>query len=168
MRLALAALARSSLATNASYSGSLLVVGKSSRIMHSILSPLGFGLLRRPFRLVYLKILLYKYSTVFFSSAPWPSPRVNSVMKSATTCPFTAVRGQYCMSNSLSSTAYKAILPAASGLLIAFLKSLSIKMTMVCAWKYDLSFRAAINNAKANFSIWGYLSSAPQSTGLVK
>ena len=57
------------------------------------------------------------------------------------------------MSNSLSSIAYKAILPAASGLLIAFLKDLSIKTTMVCAWKYGLSFRAAIINAKANFSI---------------
>ena len=72
------------------------------------------------------------------------------------------------MSNSLSSTAYKAILFAASGLLIAFLKGLFVKTTMVCAWKYGLSFSAASNNMKANFSIWGYLSSAPRSARLVK
>ena len=57
------------------------------------------------------------------------------------------------MSNLLSSTAYKVILPADSGLLIAFLKGLSVKTTMVCAWKYCLSFYAAVINAKANFSI---------------
>ena len=47
----------------------------------------------------------------------------------------------------------KAILPATSGLLMALLKGLSVKTTMVCAWKYGLSFRAAVINAKANFSI---------------
>ena len=42
-------------------------------------------------------------------------------MKSATICPFTAVHGQYCTSNSLSSIAHKAILSTTSGLLMALL-----------------------------------------------
>ena len=39
---------------------------------------------------------------------------------------------------------------------------------MVWAWKYGLSFRAAVTSAKANFSIWGYLSSTPQNSLLIK
>ena len=38
----------------------------------------------------------------------------------------------------------------------------------MCAWKYDLSFRAPVANAKASFSIRGYFSSTPRSTQLVK
>ena len=52
-----------------------------------------------------------------------------------------------------SPIAHKAILPATSGLLMALLKGLSVKTTMVCAWKYGLSFRVAVINTKANFSI---------------
>ena len=89
-------------------------------------------------------------------------------MKSATICPFTAVRGQYCTSNSLSSIAYKAILSAASGLLIALFKGWSVRTTIVWAWKYGLSFRAAVINAKANFSTLGYLSYAPWKALLMK
>ena len=80
------------------------------------------------------------------SSASWPSMRVNSAMKSAITYPFTVVRGQYCMLNSLNLTAHNAIRPAALGLLIALYRGLSIRMIIVCAWKYGLSFRAAITN----------------------
>ena len=101
-------------------------------------------------------------------SAPWPSMRMNSAIKSATTCPSIAVHGRYCMSNSLNSTAHNAIHPAASGLLIALHKGLSVRTIMVCSWKYGLIFRAAITNAKASFSIWGYLSSAPHNARLVK
>ena len=72
------------------------------------------------------------------------------------------------MSNSLSSIAHKAIRLAASGLLIALLKGRSVKTMMVCAWKYGLSFRAAITSAKANFSIWRYLVSAPWNVWLIK
>ena len=36
------------------------------------------------------------------------------------------------------------------------------------AWKYGLSLRTAVTNAKASFSIMGYLSSTPQSARLVK
>ena len=82
-------------------------------------------------------------------------------MKSATIYPFTVVRRRYCTSNSLSSIAHKAILPAASGLLIALFKGWSVRTMMVWAWKYGLSFRATVTSAKANFSILGYLSSAP-------
>ena len=102
------------------------------------------------------------------SSAPWSSTIVNFVMKSTITCPFLAVRSWCCMSNSLNSTAYNANSPTASGLLIAFRKGLSIRMIIVCAWKYGLSFRAAVTNAKVSFSIGGYLSFAPQNTQLVK
>ena len=72
------------------------------------------------------------------------------------------------MSNSLNSTAHKAIRPAALGLFMALLNGLSVRTTIVFAWKYGLSFRAAVTNAKASFSIWGYLSSTPQSARLVK
>ena len=89
-------------------------------------------------------------------------------MKSATICPFTAVRGRYCTSNLLSSIAHKAILPVASGLLITLFKGWSIRTTIVWAWKYGLSFRAAVISAKANFSILGYLSSAPRKALLTK
>ena len=89
-------------------------------------------------------------------------------MKSATTCPFIAVRGRYCILNSLSSITHRAIHPAASGLLMTLFKGWSIKTMMVWACKYDLSFRAAITSMKANFSIWGYLSSAFQNALLMK
>ena len=89
-------------------------------------------------------------------------------MKYATTCPFIAVRGQYCISNSLSSIAQRAIRPAASGLLMTLFRGCSVKTMMVWAWKYDLSFRATVTGAKANFSIWGYLSSAPWNALLIK
>ena len=94
--------------------------------------------------------------------------RVNSMMKSAVTYPFMAVREWYCMSNSLNSITHKAIRPAASRLFMTFLNGLSIRTIMVYAWKYDLSFRAVVTNAKASFSIWEYLSSAPQNAWLVK
>ena len=89
-------------------------------------------------------------------------------MKSATICPFTAVHGRYCTLNSLSSIALKAILPVASGLLIALFKGWSVRTTIVWAWKYGLSFRAAIISAKANFSILEYISSAPRKALLMK
>ena len=89
-------------------------------------------------------------------------------MKSATICPFTAVRGRYYTSNSLNSIAYKAIISTAFGLLIALFKGWSVKTMMVWAWKYSLSFRAAVTSAKANFSILGYLSSAPRNALLIK
>jgi len=36
------------------------------------------------------------------------------------------------------------------------------------AWNYGLSFQAIVANAKASFSIGGYLSSAPRSAQIVK
>ena len=89
-------------------------------------------------------------------------------MKSATICPFTAVRGRYCTLNSLSSIALKAILPIASRLLIDLFKGWFVRTTIVSAWKYGLSFHAAIISAKANFSILEYISSAPRKALLMK
>ena len=79
-----------------------------------------------------------------------------------------AVRGRYYMSNSLNSTAHNAIRPAASRLLIALRRGLFVRTITGCAWKYCLSFRVAVTNAKASFSIYGYLSFAPRSAQLVK
>ena len=162
------ALARSSPTTKASYSASLLVVGKSKRTMHSILSPSGLWSITLAPPACLLEDPSVWMLQCGISSAPWPSLRVNFVMKLATTCPFIAVRGQYCMSNSLNSNAHNAICPASSGLLIALRIGLSVRTITVCNWKYGLSFRAAVTNAKASFSIWGYCSSAPRSAQLVK
>ena len=71
------------------------------------------------------------------------------------------------MSNSLNSIAYKTSHPAASKLSIVFWKGLSVWTTVVCAWKYGLSLWAAVIKVKGNFSIGGYLSSAPLSARLV-
>ena len=64
--------------------------------------------------------------------------------------------------------AQSANLPAASGLLIARCKGLSVRTTTVWAWKYGLSLQAIVTNVKASFSMGGYLSSAPRSARLVQ
>ena len=89
-------------------------------------------------------------------------------MKSATTYPLIVVRGRYYTSNSLNSISHNAIHPTALGLLIALHRGLSIKTITMCAWKYGLSFRAIVTNAKESFSIYGYLSSSPRSARLMK
>ena len=71
------------------------------------------------------------------------------------------------MSNLLNSMAQSASRPAASRLLIARCRGLLVRTTTIWAWKYGLSLRAAVTNAKASFSMGGYLSSAPQSARLV-
>ena len=162
------AFTRSKPVTKTLYFASLLVVGKSRWIMHSILSPSEvWSTMPTP------PACLLEDSSVWMlrygiSSTPWPSMRVNSVMKSATTCPFIVVCGQYCISNSFSLTAHNAIRPVASGLPIALRRGLFVKTMIVCAWKYGLSFRATVTNAKASFSIWGYFSFAPWNARLVK
>ena len=99
-----AALARSNPATKVLYSTSLLVVGKSKQIMHSILSPPKvWSTMPAP------PACLFEDPSIWMlhcgtTSAPWPSMRVNSTMKSATTYPLIAVRGRYNISNSLSSS----------------------------------------------------------------
>ena len=70
------------------------------------------------------------------------------------------------MSNSLNSMAQSVNHPTASGLLIAHRKGLSVRTTTVWAWKYGLSLRATVTNAKASFSMGGNLSSAPRSARL--
>ena len=162
------ALARSNPATKTSYSTSLFVIGKSRRIMHSILSPSRvWSTTPAPPACLFEDPSIWTLHCTT-TSTPWLSMKVNSAMKSATTCPFIAVRGRYHISNSLSSTAYNTVCPATSGLLMVLLRGLSVKTTIVYAWKYGLSFRAAITNANVNFSIWRYLSSAPQNPWLVK
>ena len=130
---AYAAFTKSKPVTKTLYFASLLVVGKSRWIMHSILSPSGVWstmptppacLLEDP------SVWMLHYGISF---APWPSMRVNLAMKSATTCPFIVVRGQYCISNSFSLTAYNAIRLVASGLPIALRRGLSVRTMIVCA-----------------------------------
>ena len=164
----LAALARSNPATKVSYSASLLFIGNFRQIMHSILSPsrLWSTTSAPPAYLFEDPSVWTLHRRTTF--APWPSMKVNSAMKSATTCPFIAIRGWYRISNSLSSTTHNAIHPAASRLLMALLEGLSVKTTIVCAWKYGFSFHVAVTNANASFSIWGYLFSAPRNPRLVK
>ena len=70
------------------------------------------------------------------------------------------------MSNSLNSMAQSANRPVVSGLLVARYKGLSVRTTTVWAWKYGLSLRAAVTNAKASFSMGGYLFLAPRSAQL--
>ena len=89
-------------------------------------------------------------------------------MKSAIPYPLIAMHSWYYMSNSLNSIAHNDTCPAASGLLIALRRGLYIKTITVCAWKYSLSFRATVTNAKASFSIGGYFTSAPCNIWLVK
>ena len=67
-------------------------------------------------------------------------------MKSAMTYLLIAIRGRYWMLNSLSSMAQSANFPAASGLLIARRKGLSVKTTTVWAWKYGLSLRVTVTS----------------------
>ena len=160
--------ARSSPATSVSYSASLFVVGKSNQIMHSILSPSrvwittpapSARLLEDPF------VWMLHYMR---ASTSLPSDWANSTMKSATAYPFIAVHGRYCIPNSLSFITHKAICSATSGLLMALLKGWSVKTMIVYAWKYGLSFRVIVTSANANFSIWGYLSSAPWNARFIK
>ena len=166
--LAPAAFARSNPATKASYSASLLVGGKSRRIMHSILSPFEvWSTMLTPHAYLLEDPSVWMLHCVI-SSTPWPSMRVNLVMKSAITCPFIAMRGRYYISNSPNSTTHNAIRPAALGLPIAFLRGLSVRLIIICAWKYGLRFHTAVTNAKVSFSIWGYLSSAHWNAQLIK
>ena len=60
-----------------------------------------------------------------------------------------------------SVIAHKTNRLAASRLSIVFRRGLSVWTTMVYAWKYGLSLRAAVIKVKANFFMGGYLSSAP-------
>ena len=88
---------------------------------------------------------------------------VISTMKSATTYPFMSIYGRYRTSNSLNLIAYSTIHPVTLGLLIALHRGLFVRMTIVWAWKYGLSLRVAVTNAKASFPIGKYLFSAPWS-----
>ena len=165
---ALAAFARSSPAMKALYYASLLVVGKSRWTMRLILSPSRLWSTTPAPPACLLKDPSVWMIHCGISSTPWPSTRVNSTMKSAATCPFMAVHVQYCMSNSLNSIAHNAIRPTALGLLIALCRGLSVRTITMCAWKYGLSFRATVTNAKMSFSIYRYLSSAPWSARFKK
>ena len=92
---------------------------------------------------------------------------VNSTMKSAKACALITVLGRYWMSNSSSSIAHRTNRLVAFTLFIVFHSGLFVWTTMVCAWKYGLSFLAVVINAKASFSIGGYLPSTPWSARLV-
>ena len=126
-----AALARSSPAINASYSTSLLVVGKSRQTLHSTVSSSGDSS-TTPAPPAYLLddpsvCILHKGD----SFAPLSSSLVNFAMKSTMICPLMVVHGRYWMSNSLNSIVHSANRPAASGLLIARRKGLSVRTITV-------------------------------------
>ena len=128
-----AALARSRPATSASYSASLLVVGKSRRTIHSIVSPSGDSS-TMPAAPAYLLDDLSVYMLHWGdSSASLSSSWVNFAMKSAMICPLMTVREWYWMSNLLNSMAHSANRLAASGLLIARRRGLSVKMITMWA-----------------------------------
>ena len=136
-----ATLARSSPATSAWYSASLLVVGKSRQTMNWTVSPSGDSsttsappacLLDDP------SVCMLHWGDSF---TPLSSSWVNSAMKFAMTYPLMAVRGRYWISNSFNSMAQSANRPATSGLLIAHRRGLSVRMTTVWAWKYGLKVR---------------------------
>ena len=135
-----AALARSNHAIKASYSASLLVIGKSRQTMHSTLSPSRlWSTTPAPFACL-LEDLSVWMLHCGLTSTSCPSMRVNSAMKLTITCPFIAMHGRYCILNSLNSVAYNVICPAASGLLITLRRGLFVKTIIVCSWKYGLSF----------------------------
>ena len=124
------ALARLSPAISASYSTSLLVVGKLRRTIHSTVSPSSdsnTALAPPPPPACLLGdpsvCMLHKED----SSAPLSLSLVNYAMKSTMICPLMAVSGQYWMSNSLNSMAHSANRLAVSGLLIARRKGLSVR-----------------------------------------
>ena len=156
-----AALAKSRPKRTASYSASLLVIENWRWIVHSIVSPIGDRSKTSAPPACWLNELSVHIIHVigFFLSS---SPVVNSAMKSTKACALIVVLGRYWTSNSLSSIAHRTSHPAPS-----FDNSLFVWTTMVCAWMYDLSFRTTVINAKASFSIGGYLPSAPQSAQLV-
>ena len=161
-----AALAKSMPERTASYFASLLVVGNWRWTSHSTVSPSDVCY-KTPASLTrWLDNPSVHTIHVVGSSSSTPHV-MNSTTKSATACALIPVRGQYWTSNSPSSTTHRTSHPAASRLFIAFYSNLSVWTTMVCAWKYGLSFRAAMISVKASFSIEGYCPSAPHSAQLV-
>ena len=149
----------------ASYSASLLDVQNPNLSAYSMSIPSGEVRIR-PAPLPYtFEALSTKSFQVEGSVIVWASlagsADVNSMTKSAKTCPFIADFGLYLISNSLSSLAHFISLPEVSGLCSTCFIGYYVGTSMVCAWKYGRSFRAAVTIAKINFSILGYLSSAP-------
>ena len=154
--MALAALATMRLERTTLYSTSLLVIENWRRIAHSILSPSGNrSKTLAPSAHWLNELSVHIIHVVGLSSSS--SFVVNSAMKSTKTCALIAVLGLYWTLNSPSFIAYRISYPTAFGLFIAFRSGLFIWTTMVCAWKYNLSFRVVVISAKASFSIRGYL-----------
>ena len=164
---ALAALDKSRPERTASYSALLLVVKNQRQTTHSIVSPSDdCSKTLAPLSYWLDKPSVHIIHAIDFSSSSFLV--MNSTIKSTKACALIVVLGQYQTSNSLSSIVHRTNRPVASELFIIFCSSLSIWTTKVCAWKYSLSFRAAVINAKASFSIGGYLSSSPRSVQLVQ
>ncbi|RDX95783.1 hypothetical protein CR513_21646, partial [Mucuna pruriens] len=86
---------------------------------------------------------------------------VNSMMKSANACAFTWPLRSNEMSNSDNWTLHATILPAKSGFLNSCRIGKSVRTIMLKFWKYGRSCHEAITRAKAAFSIFWYLLSAP-------
>jgi len=161
-----AALARSKPKRTTSYSASLLVVGNWRRMVHSTISPSSDYRTTPPLPTRWLdELSVHKIHVAGPSSSS--SFAVNSATKSTKAWALIVVLGWYSMLNSSSSIAHKIIHPAAFGIFIALCNGLSVWTIMVYAWKYGLSFRAAVIREKASFSMRGYLPSALGSARLV-
>ena len=158
--LAPVALAKSRLERTALYLALLLAIKNQRRTTHSIVSPSG----DRSRTLAPLARWLDKPSIHIVHAIGFPtsfSIVVNLAMKLAKACALIAVLGMYWTSNSPSLIAYRTSRLAASRLFIIFCSGLFVWTTMVCAWKYGLSFCATMINTKASFYIRGYLPLAP-------
>ncbi|KAK1560655.1 hypothetical protein Q3G72_029274 [Acer saccharum] len=92
---------------------------------------------------------------------------VNSATKSAIACPLSEALDVYLMLNLLSLITHLVKLPDNSGFYRICLSGQSMYTSTVCAWKYGLSFLAAMTNARAIFSACEYLVSASSRALLV-
>ena len=139
VNLAPVALAKSRLERTTSYLTSLLVVENWRWTAHSIVSP-SSDRSRIPATSAHWldEPSIHIMHAIGFSSSS--SLVVNLAMKLAKACALIAVLGRYWTSNLPSSNAHRTNRPTTSRLFIVFHSSLSVRTTMVCTWKYSLSF----------------------------
>ena len=149
-----ATLAKLRLVRSASYSALLLVVGNWRQTVHSIKSLSSYyrRTLTPSVRWLDEPSVCIIHGASLSSSSSFA---MNLVTKLAKAWALIVVLGWYSMSNSTSFIAHKTNHLAASGLFIAFHKGLFVWTTIMCAWKYGLSLRAAMIREKASFSIRG-------------
>ena len=127
-------IARSILARIASYSTSLLDVGKSNHISCSTRSPVG----ALSCKTTPVPVCREAPSTlrIHQSALPWSMSYCGiSVKKSTNIYPFITKWGLYWIPNSLSSIAHRVILPDKSSLCMVLCEGRLVSTTIGCAWK---------------------------------